>query len=194
MCKLLLIVLLLISSFVNAQHDFFVLKKSNKTIATYHKGSYIAFRGDYEPWIAGIIQKIQNDSFYIQSSIVHYYLMGSDTQYLPVVPYALSDIKYLPGKGIKIDYLSGQFRVNRGAGHVHFYWIKSGVLFRAAGLGYGALHLFNSFVSKTISFSWGSMGIAAGLFIAGQVLKHTWKFEMKIGKRYHFQYIRPDPK
>jgi hypothetical protein len=190
----LLILLLLSSAELIAQHDFFVLKKGNKTIATYHNGSFIAFRGEYEPWIAGTLQKINKDSFYVQSSIVHYYLMGSDTQYLPPVPYALSDIKYLPGKGVKIEYLKGQFRVNRGAGHVHFYWVKSGWLFRTLGIGYGALNLINSLVVKNMSFSWGAMGLAAGLFIAGKVLKHAWKFEMKIGKRYHFQVIRPDRK
>ncbi|MCX6319340.1 MAG: hypothetical protein NTW29_18835 [Bacteroidetes bacterium] len=187
----LFILLLLLNSSSWAQHDFFILKKRTKTIATYHTGSYIAFREKYGPWQAGIIKKIHNDSFYLQSSIVHYYLMGSDTQYLPIARYALRDVMYLPGPGIKIDYKDGEFRVNRGAGHVHFFWVKSGLLFRILGIGYGALNIFNSFVTNTVQFSWGAMGVAAGLYIAGRILKKAWKFERQIGRGYHFRYMRP---
>lgn len=191
MRKTLLILLLLLTANLYAQHDFFVLKKGNRTIATYHKGSYFAFRTEYGPWVAGIIKQIRNDSFYIQSSIVHYHLMGSDTQYLPVIPYALTDVVYLPGKGLKIDYINGEFRVNRGAGHVHFYWLRSGLLFRIAGIGYAALHLINSQLLGTIPFSWGSLGLAAGMYITGMILKRSVKFVHRTGKKYHFNYIRP---
>lgn len=191
MCKSLLIALLLLSSLVNAQHDFFILKKGNRQVAAYHTGSYFAFRPQYGSWVTGTLKKIQNDSFYIQPSIVHYYLMGSDTQYMPVVPYALRDVIYLPGKGIKIDYLNGEFRINRGAGHVHWYWVRSGWLFRTTGIGYAALNIINSLVVKNMNFSWGAIGLAAGLYITGAILKRTTKFIIKTGKKYHFRYMRP---
>ena len=178
------------SSIVSAQQDFFVLKKGNKTISSYRKGFYIAFQTKNKQWATGTITNIQNDSFFIRPMIVHYHLMGSDTTYYPVLPFALSDVVILPKKGVKIDYIKGQFRVNRSAGHVHWYWIKSGWLFRTGSIGYAALNIINGLLENSLSFSWNTFGIAAGVFLFGELLLHTVKFTMQMGKKYHLQFIK----
>jgi len=51
-------------------------------------------------------------------------MMGSDTTYYSILSFNLNEVKELPKKGLKIDYMNGKFQINRGAGHVHFFWVK----------------------------------------------------------------------
>ena len=172
------------------QQDFFVLKKGNKTIASYRKDFYIAFQIKGKEWITGSITNIQNDSFSIRPMIVHYYLMGSDTAYYPVLSFHLRDVRVIPKKGVKIDYIKGQFRVNRSAGHVHWYWIKSGWVFRIGSIGYTALNIINGLLENGLLFSWNTFGVAAGFFLFGEILHHTYKFTIRMGKKYHLHFIK----
>jgi hypothetical protein len=189
MYKLLTILLFFYSSYADAQQNFFVLKKGNKTIKSYRVGFDIAFQTKNQQWTTGKITKIQNDSFFIRPSIVHYYMMGTDTTYYPILSFALADVVILPKKGLKIDYINGQFQINRSAGHVHFYWIKSGWVFRVGSAGYALLNIVNGLIQNSLSFSWGTFGVAAAVFLFGEILHRTYKVTMRMGKKYHLEFI-----
>jgi hypothetical protein len=189
MYKLLTILLFFYSSYADAQQNFFVLKKGSKTIKSYRAGFDIAFQTKNQQWTTGKITKIQNDSFFIRPGIVHYYLMGTDTTYYPIISFALADVVILPKKGLKIDYINGQFQINRSAGHVHFYWIKSGWVFRVGSAGYALLNIVNGLIQNSLSFSWGTFGVAAGIFLFGEILHRTYKVTMRMGKKYHLEFI-----
>jgi hypothetical protein len=192
MKKLTLIFLfVLYSSLAFSQHNFILFKKKEKTIASFYTDSYIAFQLKNQEWKTGYITKIQNDSFWIKPMIVYYGLMGSDTVYLPILPFSFADVYAMPKKGIKIDYLKGRFQINRGAGHVHWYWIKSGVLFRIGGAGYAALNITNGIVKNDFSFSDNKNKLigAAAAFFFGTLLKKIYKPVLKMHKKYYFKTV-----
>jgi hypothetical protein len=166
-----------------SQQDFFLLKKGNKTIISFRKGFYIAFQTKNKEWVTGDITGIRNDSFMVRPRIIQVQLMRTDTFYFPIMALALSDVVLLPKKGVKIDYIGGQSRINTSAGHIHWYWIKSGLLFRAGGAGLALLGLVNGLSINLI-------GIAGGIFILGEVMHRTYKLTMKMGKKYHLQFIK----
>lgn len=71
-----------------------------------------------------------------------------------------------------------------GAGHVHFYWIKNGWIFRVAGAVYAAVNLFNALVYKNQPVDWVGIAVAAGLIAIGELLKLTCKPNFKLDKKY----------
>ena len=52
--------------------DFIILKKHNKTIATFYSGTNIAFTAESGAFINANINSIQNDTLYLQEFIVRY--------------------------------------------------------------------------------------------------------------------------
>ena len=155
-----------------AQYDFIVLKKRNKSVQYFWKDSYIAFQLKDGQWIKGIITRIEKDFFYLRIEKISHSLMGPDTVHFSGFQYAISDIYAIPKKGLQIDYMNGRFEVNRGAGHVHWYWIKSGWIFRAGAIGYAVLNVSNGLLKKDLSVSGKGFGIAAGVFSGGVVLSN----------------------
>jgi len=182
--------LLFYSIVLIAQQDFFVLKKGSKTVASYMTGYYIAFQTSSKEWSTGIISKIQNDSFSIRPMVITYSMFGADTTYYPVQDFGLKDVVILPKKGVRFHYINGQFSINGSAGHIHWYWIKSGWIFRVGSAGYLLLHLINELLDNSFAFSWSTFGIAAGIFLVGEILKHTYKLTLPMGKKYHLQFIK----
>jgi hypothetical protein len=189
MNKLLLSAFLIsLSTLSFAQHDYFVLKKRNKTVQHFWKDSYITFQLKDGQWVKGIITNIKKDSFELKIERITYSMMGSDTVHFSGFHYALSDIYAMPGKGLKIDYINGGFKVNKSAGHVHWYWVKSGWLFRTGAIGYTVLHIANGIIND-LSFSGINLGIAAGVFIAGVVLHKIYKPIFRLGTKYHMESV-----
>lgn len=185
-----LITLLLFCSFIANAQDIFVYKKRNRTIATYSKDSYIAFVLKNRQWVAGYISKVQNDSFYIIPTAIIYNPGEIDTIRFNVMRLAITDVYAMPKEGMQIDYINGMFQVNRGGGHVHFYWIKSGWLFRALGIGYVVLNGANSLIKGNSSFTETGLATAAGLYAFGEILYLAYKPYLPLGKKYHLQYIK----
>jgi hypothetical protein len=185
--------LLLCSTALYSQQDFFVFKKRNKTIASFRKDYYIAFQLKNGEWHTGYITKIQNDSFFIKPMVVRYSLtglMGSDTIYYPVQPFALTDVYAMPKRGVQVDYIDGRFQITTEGGHQHWYWIKSGWLFRTGAAGYAGLYAVNGVIKNDLSLSGSKLGIAAGVFAGGVLLKHTYKLTLRLKKKYHLQFIK----
>lgn len=181
------------SSALYSQEDFFVFRKGNKTIDLFRKGYYIAFQLKNHEWHTGHITKIQNDSFYIRPQVVRYSLtglMGSDTLYYPVQSFALAEVFAMPKKGIQVDYIDGRFQITRSGGHVHWYWIKSGWVFRVGGAGYAGLNIINGLIKNDLSLSGSKLGIAAGVFLGGVLLHKAYKPVLRLRKKYRLQFIK----
>ena len=192
MYKLTLITILSFSfSFGYCQRDILVFKKKNKEIYRYWKGSTIAFQGRDKQWQKGEITKIQNDSFYIRPMIVRYSLMGTDTFHYNVRGFALADVFAMPNKGILIDYKDGRFQISGSGGHVHFYWIKSGWIFRVGAAGYAGLHIANGLKQNNFSLSGSKTQLltAAAVFLVGVLLHKNYKPYLRIGTKYHLKIL-----
>jgi hypothetical protein len=188
-----IVLLLLCSSVVYSQQDFFVFKKRNKTVASFRKDYYIAFQLKNREWHTGFITKIQNDSFYIKPMVVRYSLtglMGSDTVYYPIQTFALSDVFAMPKRGVQIDYIDDHFQITSEGGHQHWYWIKSGWLFRTGAAGYAGLYTVNGLIKNDLSLSGSKLGIAAGVFLGGVFLHKAYKLTLRVRKKYHFEFIK----
>ena len=97
----------------------------------------------------------------------------------------------MPKKGVLVDYKDGEFQISRSGGHVHWYWIKSGWIFRVVGIGYAALNIANGVINNDFSFSENKtqLGIAAALFATGVLLKKTYKLTFKLGKKYQLRVL-----
>ncbi len=192
MHKLLLTVFLLfVISVAYPQPAFLAFKKKNKSLNTYWKGSIISFQLHNGQWQKGFITGIQNDSFSVRPFVVQYHLMGTDTQYFNTVHYALSDVYAMPKKGVLISFKNGSYNISRAGGHVHWYWIKSGWIFRVGAIGYTGLHLANGAINKELSFSESrtKLGLAAAVFLGGMLLKKTYRPTLRINNKYRLKII-----
>jgi len=190
MSKILLVVLLVFCyTFVYSQQNILIFKKGLKTINRFWLGSFFAFQLENKQWQKGQLTRIQNDSFYIRPMVVRYSLMKNDTIYHRVTGFAIADVFAMPKKGILIDYIDGRFQISRTGGHVHWYWIKSGWMFRVGGAGYAALNVTNGFIKNEPSFKDGNLGIAAGTFLFGLLLKRIYKPTFNLKNKYHLETI-----
>ena len=175
-----------------SQQNILIFKKKNKALESFWQGTTIAFQTKDKEWQKGELIQIQNDSIYIRPWILRPNMAapgGADTLRYAVTGYSLADIYAMPKRGILIHYANGHFEISRSGGHLHFYWIKSGWLFRVAGAGYAALHIINGIIKNDLSISNSAapLGIAAGAFGFGVLLHKTYKPTHRLGKRYHVE-------
>jgi hypothetical protein len=192
MNKLLLSVFALsVAALSYSQQNILVFKKGNNVVQRFQAGSTISFQLEYKQWQKGEITLIRNDSFYIRPRVIHYNMMGADTTYFPVVGYSVTDIYAMPKRGVLIDYVNGQFQISRTGGHLHWYWVKSGWLFRTGAIGYAGIHTANGLIQNNFSLrkSKTELGIAAGVFAGGVLLKKLYKLSIKTGKRYQVKML-----
>ena len=174
-----------------SQQNGLIFKKGSKAINRFWKGSTIAFQLEDKEWRKGEITRIANDSFYISAVIVQYHLLGSDTIHYPPNGYSIGDVYAMPKKGILIDYINGHFQISTEGGHVHWYWVKSGWIFRVIAAGYVGLVIINGLIQNDFSLSENAtqFGIAAGVFLFGFILKKTYTPVLRIGKKYHLSVL-----
>lgn len=180
---------LLPATILHAQSDFFILKKGRRTIRRFHEHDPIVFQNKDGTWFSGHITSIANDSFYFRQEIIHYFMMGTDTVHIGGYHFAVKDIRAFPKPGIRMHEVNGRLEVNRGAGHVHFYWIKGGWLIRAGALGYAGLHTANGLIDHDLKFTAAQALVPAGLFVLGVLLKHQWKYYIPVDRKYHLEYL-----
>lgn len=172
-------ILLLCFYRASSQNNFFVLKKKDKTIATYTNGSYLAFMKKNGQWIAGNIISTSNDSFLLQPRAI-LYRNTIDTITYPAEAFGFSDVFAIPKPGLHIDYINGSMQPSQTGGHIHWYWIKSGWIFRAGAIGYSALHIMNTVINKQYPFSARNLGIAAGVYGTGFLLKKNYRHYIRL--------------
>lgn len=192
MLKIISTIFLVLQIAVNyAQDSELVFKKHDKSIRRFWKGSTLAFQLGDKEWRKGEITRITNDSFYISSVVIQYHLMGSDTIHYPPDGFAIGDVYAMPKKGILIDYLNGRYQISTEGGHVHWYWIKSGWIFRVMAAGFVGLTIVNGLIQGDFSFNDNAkqFAIAAGVFALGVILKKTYTPVLRVGKKYHFSVL-----
>jgi len=177
----LIALLLFLFSSLYSQENILIFKKGNKSIEKFWKGTFIAFQLENKTWEKGELMKIKNDSFYIRPRVIKYSFMRTDTFYYPVKGFALSDIYAMPKKGYLIDFVNGRFQISRTGGHVHFYWIKSGFIFRVAGAGFALLGLING--------SLINIPIGAAVFAAGVLMKKAYKPTIRLKGKYRIEFL-----
>jgi|SRR6185312_11076902 len=178
-------------SMVYSQQNILILKKRNRTIANFWKGSIIAFQLKDKSWRKGEIRKITKDSIYIKPTIVQYNFMSVDTMYASVEGYPLTELFSFPKSGVHVDYVDGRFQMFISGSHVQGYWLKSGWIFRVGAIGYAALKIINGVIKN--SFSWSDdktqLGIGAAVLIGGVILDKTYKPTFRLGKKYHIDFL-----
>jgi hypothetical protein len=185
-------IFLLLSLNLFSQDDILIFKKNHKTISTYTKGSYISFMTADHQWMKGIVTYIGNDSFYLKEEVVKYNMMGNDTFHYSGLRYAVEDIYALPKQGVFIDRYNGQYKITTAGGHVHWYWIKSGWIFRAGAIGYASLNVANGIINHNLSFAGykTEFAIAGGTFLFGVLLHKLYKPWLVMGKKYHIKIAK----
>lgn len=193
MRKLFLISILFFSFTLSfSQQKVLLIKKGTKTVQKFWKGSSIAFQLGNKEWQKGVITQIQNDSFYIRPFIIRYGMFGADTLSYNVVGFSFSDVYSLPKKGVLVDYKNGHYQIITSAGHQHFYWIKSGWIFRAGAIGYAGLHVTNRLLKNdfSISESKTQLATAAGIFFGGFLMKLMYRRTLRLGRKYHMEVLQ----
>jgi len=190
MKKLTLIQILLFYFFNSfTQEAILLFKNKNITVQSFWVGSTIAFQSQDKEWQKGEITTIRNDSFFIRPTVVQYSLLTTDTFYYNVARFSVSDVYAMPKRGVLIDYKDGEFQVSQSGGHQHWYWIKSGWLFRVAAAGYAGLIVANTIIDSDLSLSDSKtqLAVAAAVFTVGVLLKKIYKLTLRTGKRYHLE-------
>jgi hypothetical protein len=173
-----------------AQKGSLIIKRNNKTMFRYWSGKEIAFQTADNAWHKGTITRLTADSFYIQPIKVVYHMMGSDTISYNREGYRHADIATVPKRGMLIDNVNGGFHINRSGGHVHFFWIKGGLLFKLGAGMYAGIRMGNTIGNE---FNWkkerGPLLTAASVYAFGVLLRKLYKPVYVIGKKYRCQYI-----
>lgn len=174
-----------------SQQMVLLVKKKASTVRSYWKGEEIAFQTSTGSWVKGDIIRIQNDSFYVRPTVVHYSWMGTDTVRFNIIGFRFTDIGALPKKGVLVDYKNGVPQIMMSAGHRHWYWIKNGWILRTAAAGYAGLHIANGVIKNEFSISQSSkpLILAGGVFLGGLLLKWSYKPVMRIGRKYHIETL-----
>jgi len=193
MTKLYLILLLslLVREGRSQSYDLLLFKKGHRTMTTYAKGSLITFQLSGKQWVQGRLTKITQDSIYVSEEIVHYNFGHNDTLHYSGFNFAFSDIYAMPKRGVQVDYIDEHFQINKNAGHIHFYWIKGGWLFRTGAAVYATADVVNGLIRNDFSFKneKKTLGIAAGVFLFGCILKWTYRITYRMGRKYHFEAL-----
>ncbi|MEX6688711.1 hypothetical protein QTN47_14485 [Danxiaibacter flavus] len=179
MIKILVLATILFSAFhVQAQEDYVVLRKGNKTIQRFTSGSYIDCRLDNYQWMSGYITAIRHDSLFIRQFQVRTIGSISDTSTFGIFPIHINDIKAFPKQPESFEF------------------IKNGTLFMIGGGGYAVLNIANGLINNEEVFSGDNLtklGIALGVAGIGVIMNVTHSDVIKVGKKYRLQYVKLNP-
>ena len=175
--KLLLPAFLLIAEFLFSQSsDFIILKKNNKTVATYYAGTNISFLSTSGAMLNARINEIKSDTLYLQEFIIQQAL----TTFGTVVPDTIGSYHY------KFSYK--EIQSIGYARKQHFDWRGSG----AALLGGGTLLTLGSaivYLADRKKFSAPLMIASAGLATLGYFMAKGKSDGHVIGKSYKLLYM-----
>ena len=174
MKTILSILTVLICIAAQAQNGFLVVKKKNRTVLFFGKGSALTFQTNNGDWLSGTIDKIEKDSFTFSQQIVRYYPIGTDTLNFRGLRFSITDIAALPSS------------------RQHFSWLRNGLVFQLAGGGYAGLNIINDLYRKDPPFARKNLtglGIAAGTFLLGTLLHIKHDPYIRQGKKYSFHLV-----
>ena len=170
-----------------------VFKKRHKIVSYFFKDSYISFQLKGGDWMSGIITRIGTDSLYLKKERIQNSLLGADTAHYGGFVFALADIAAMPRRGLAIHEVNGQYTIDRGAGHMHFWWVKSGWIFRTGAAGYVGLNLLNRLIDKKPAFNPQAFAVAGLVFTGGLILKKAYKVTLPLGHTYYLKTFVYNP-
>lgn len=163
----------------SAPSDFFQLKKRNRTIKNYFKGSYIRFWFDNGQWAEGTIVKIARDSLWLNEQRIQLVGQGFGTV-IDTVTYGAYKLHYRD--------IYAMPREKEG-----FSYIKDGTIIQVGAAGYILLNIINGLGADSPplfgSRNGPKLAVAAGVFLLGTLWHKLHQSELRIGKKYRIQYI-----
>lgn len=162
-----------------AQSGVLVFKKKNQNIQSWVKDDYIRFQYVTTQWLEGRIKRIERDSVFVNCYITRqvpnqFGFAITDTSWFGMMGIHVSEIIGMPGN----RYKSGMF--------------TNGSLLKIGSAGYIFLNLFNSIENGEAVFASHNLrniGIAAGVFLIGQLQSLKYKSYIRMGKKYSMQII-----
>ena len=170
----------MVSGLQAQQSDFIVIKKKDRPVKTFFRGSMAQFRTVAGGWYNGRIENISNDSIFFREVIV---------QQVPT-PWGVTRLDTMTTFVRKIHY---QDIVAIPRSKESFGYIRNGTLFMIGGAGYIGINIVNSAYQKYPPFgreNRPSLLQAAGVFAVGKLLQKTYKKQYIIGKKYNLRYIK----
>ena len=176
MKSLTLLLLVFISYNAVAQpSDILLLKKNNRTIASFSAGNHISFTAVDGANVDADITTIQNDTLYLREYAVHqvFTTLGvymPDTVNTYLVNYSYEDIASIPKTGRHFDIAaSGNSLLGGGI----LLTVASGVVY----------------LSDRSTFSPALLIAGASLGVIGYFMSKNNGHEWKIGKKYKLSYL-----
>ena len=179
-----LLFLLLFPTFVQSQDsDILLLKKNNRTVRHFFRGSQIEFYTTEGSFISAVVDSIRRDSLFL----IYY-----DVQLMPTI-----------GGGMAMDTLGNYpmkfSRQNIGsfpARQKGVSFFTNGTIFMVGGTAYLLLNIVNTLREKDPIFGKDNLprvigGAAATAF--GYLLKSTRRTEYRIGRKYKLVYLPAGP-
>jgi hypothetical protein len=162
-------------------------KKGRHVQKQWWTGQEFTFRTNDDIWRKGVLVRVTKDSFLISNRVVRYGLMGTDTSHYGENWFAYNEVDALPKHGLPIDYIEGHYKINPRNGGMHFYWFKSGYLFRLGALTYTGLWLVNGAIQHDLSLQNSHLGIAAGVYALGFLMKRLYKPWIRLKGNRHLE-------
>ncbi|MEI8111395.1 MAG: hypothetical protein WCH59_10430 [Chitinophagia bacterium] len=165
---------------LNAQSDWLVLKKKERTLQSWTVGSYIIFRFSNQQWIEGFVRKVQQDSVWINQVHINrvFNNMGFfsfDTSNMGIMRIHVNEISAVPKKNFSYNIFS------------------NGKLFQLGSAAFIFLNVFNSAIHREPVFASDNvprLGVAGGIFLLGTLLASSNRTYWEAGKKYHFAILQ----
>jgi len=160
--------------------DFIILKKHNKTVATYFSGTNISFTTNTGAFFEGRINQIKNDSIYLQEFL---------TRYLPTT-FGTYIIDTMGSYHYKYHY--NQVAAIGRAEKTNFNMRGSGANLMGGGIVLAVASGVVYLVDRQ-KFSAPLLIAAVALGTAGYLMAKGHKSGMLIGKKYKLVYMNMHP-
>lgn len=177
--RLLVLVFIALSLPAISQSNLLVLKKKNRVVQTWIKGSVINFQFSSMQWIQGYIRGLTRDSISVEMFSVRRYVnqwgvFAIDSGKMGVLKLHVKEVYAVP-----------QRRFARSI-------FEEGGLYQLGSGAYVLLNIANSLIKNDQVFSARNltgMGIAAGVFAFGTFLSSMQKEKLVLGKKYTLEIL-----
>jgi len=188
MKKIILLIILLSGTLLtfSQESDFIVLKKrNNRTIKTFYPGSFISGETYNGFHINGFITAIRNDSLFIRQE---------ETQNVPTeFGSTLDTIAYTVGIDYREIMRFNYSKKYKWGGKRGFAQVALPKIMMVGGIGFIILETVNTIYRKESFNDDGkllSLGVAAGIAVAGYMWERLQENSNKAGGKYRVVYIK----
>lgn len=174
--RLAFIALFIPAAIAAQQSDFISLKKKNRTIKSYFKGSAFEFVHRNGSGISGYINRIYKDTLHmyvydIRMTPTYWGTRVADTVGRINLKFGLNEIAAIPKP------------------RMGFEFVRNGTLFMIGGVGYAFLHTFNGLIQKA-KIHPSTLAVSGGVALIGFGMRKLRKYYYPIGKKYTISYVQ----